>query len=27
LRWLSRDHPDVEEAREAALRMVKDNPC
>jgi PAS domain S-box-containing protein len=24
LRWLTRDHPDVEEAREAALRMVKD---
>src|SRR5713226_5523312 len=24
LRWLKRDHPDVEEAREAASRMVKD---
>jgi len=24
LRWLTRDHPDVEEAREAASRMVKD---
>src|SRR5438094_3127298 len=24
LRWLNRDHPDVEEAREAASRMVKD---
>src|SRR5713101_7816940 len=24
LRWLTRDHPDVEEAREAALRIVKD---
>jgi len=24
MRWLSRDHPDVEEAREAALRVVKD---
>jgi PAS domain S-box-containing protein len=24
LRWLTRDHPEVEEAREAALRMVKD---
>jgi PAS domain S-box-containing protein len=24
LRWLTRDHPDVEEAREAALRVVKD---
>jgi PAS domain S-box-containing protein len=24
LRWLSRDHPDMQEAREAALRMVKD---
>lgn len=24
LRWLARDHPDVEEAREAALRIVKD---
>jgi len=24
LRWLTRDHPEVEEAREAALRIVKD---
>jgi PAS domain S-box-containing protein len=24
LRWLARDHPDLEEAREAASRMVKD---
>jgi len=24
LRWLNRDHPDLEEAREAALRVVKD---
>src|SRR5712671_1283021 len=24
MRWLSRDHPDVEEAREAASRVVKD---
>jgi PAS domain S-box-containing protein len=24
LRWLTRDHPDVEEAREAAMRIVKD---
>ena len=24
LRWLTRDHPDVEEAREAATRMAKD---
>ncbi len=24
LRWLTREHPDVEEAREAALRVVKD---
>jgi C4-dicarboxylate-specific signal transduction histidine kinase len=24
LRWLKRDHPDLEEAREAALRIVKD---
>jgi PAS domain S-box-containing protein len=24
LRWLSRDHPDVEEARAAAMRIVKD---
>src|SRR5712692_6432552 len=24
LRWLTRDHPDVEEARQAASRMVKD---
>ncbi len=24
LRWLNRDHPDVEEAREAASRIVKD---
>jgi PAS domain S-box-containing protein len=24
LRWLNRDHPDVEEAREAAARIVKD---
>jgi PAS domain S-box-containing protein len=24
LRWLNRDHPDMEEAREAALRVVKD---
>jgi two-component system, LuxR family, sensor kinase FixL len=24
LRWLTRDHPDVQEAREAALRMAKD---
>jgi len=24
LRWLTRDHPDVEEARAAAMRMVKD---
>jgi C4-dicarboxylate-specific signal transduction histidine kinase len=24
LRWLAREHPDVEEAREAALRVVKD---
>jgi C4-dicarboxylate-specific signal transduction histidine kinase len=24
LRWLTRDHPDVEEAREAAMRMAKD---
>src|SRR5580704_6499149 len=24
LRWLARDHPDVEEAREAATRIVKD---
>src|SRR6266446_3666143 len=24
LRWLTRDHPDLEEAREAASRMVKD---
>jgi C4-dicarboxylate-specific signal transduction histidine kinase len=24
LRWLNRDHPDVEEAREAALRTVRD---
>ena len=24
LRWLTRDHPDVEEAREAASRMIKD---
>jgi C4-dicarboxylate-specific signal transduction histidine kinase len=24
LRWLKRDHPDVEEAREAASRVVKD---
>ena len=24
LRWLTRDHPDVEEAREAAARIVKD---
>jgi C4-dicarboxylate-specific signal transduction histidine kinase len=24
LRWLKRDHPDLEEAREAALRVVKD---
>jgi C4-dicarboxylate-specific signal transduction histidine kinase len=24
LRWLNRDHPDVEEAREAASRMAKD---
>lgn len=24
LRWLTRDHPDVEEAREAASRIVKD---
>src|SRR6266852_3204202 len=24
LRWLTRDHPDVEEAREAASRLVKD---
>src|SRR5437588_3482792 len=24
LRWLARDHPDLEEAREAALRIVKD---
>jgi len=25
LRWLARDHPDVEEAREAAARIVKDS--
>src|SRR5712691_186370 len=25
LRWLTRDHPDVEEAREAASRIVKDS--
>jgi PAS domain S-box-containing protein len=24
LRWLTRDHPDMEEAREAAMRIVKD---
>ncbi len=24
LRWLTRDHPDLEEAREAAMRIVKD---
>jgi C4-dicarboxylate-specific signal transduction histidine kinase len=24
LRWLARDHPDLEEAREAAMRIVKD---
>jgi signal transduction histidine kinase len=24
LRWLTRDHPDVEEARQAAMRIVKD---
>jgi len=24
LRWLTRDHPDIEEAREAAMRIVKD---
>jgi C4-dicarboxylate-specific signal transduction histidine kinase len=24
LRWLSRDHPDVEEAREAASRVIRD---
>src|SRR5712692_10936305 len=24
LRWLTRDHPDVEEARAAAMRIVKD---
>jgi PAS domain S-box-containing protein len=24
MRWLARDHPDMEEAREAALRVVKD---
>ena len=24
LRWLTRDHPDVEEARQAASRIVKD---
>src|SRR5437899_8306482 len=24
LRWLTRDHPDLEEAREAASRVVKD---
>src|SRR6195256_92000 len=24
IRWLTRDHPDLEEAREAAMRMVKD---
>src|SRR5437870_3096377 len=24
LRWLNRDHPDVEEARQSALRIVKD---
>jgi PAS domain S-box-containing protein len=24
MRWLARDHPDIEEAREAALRVVKD---
>src|SRR5260370_8922004 len=24
LRWLTRDHPDLEEAREAASRIVKD---
>jgi PAS domain S-box-containing protein len=24
MRWLARDHPDLEEAREAALRVVKD---
>jgi signal transduction histidine kinase len=24
LRWLARDHPDVEEAREAAMRIVRD---
>jgi signal transduction histidine kinase len=24
LRWLTRDHPDLQEAREAALRIVKD---
>jgi len=25
LRWLSRDHPDLDEAREAASRAIKDN--
>src|SRR6266446_3301257 len=25
-RWLTRDHPDVEEARAAAMRIVKDGP-
>lgn len=24
LRWLTRDHPDVEQARAAAMRIVKD---
>jgi len=24
LRWLTADHPDLEEAREAAMRIVKD---
>jgi PAS domain S-box-containing protein len=27
LRWLTRDHPDVEEARAAAMRIVKDGSC
>jgi hypothetical protein len=24
LRWLTRDHPDLEEARAAAMKIVKD---
>src|ERR1700758_630498 len=27
LRWLTRDHPDLEEARAAAMRIVKDGSC